>query len=358
MSTTFEIFEYPAPRTYTESELIVDWLRDHGPSGNPRFHELIRRLTAVHPCITTIPEDEQEERGVWIDGPLGGESDRGVYVLGIQTQRLTDVFPFVCDTANEIGLNVHSDGFVYRADGMVLDIRDDNGHERVSSTGIDLTRLTDQLAAQFEPLARPHGFRKIGFYLVRGIEGGWQCFLPVVHEHSDGRIVVDVNIQTYRYDVMRLVHKLDPERHCGNAHGRAFALSAYEFHKAPIVMNGPGDFLGVIRTLTPYVVKNLLPGADECATIEGLDSVMNTGRTMFRHYPLNHLVVSRLADSRAYDTLYDLLIEQGHVPDEMMVFFQVARQSLAHRVSSKHETVVHVSFGPGGGKSGVIHPEK
>jgi hypothetical protein len=359
MSFVCQIWEYPAPRDSAECKAILESLSRVRQPQNPRFVELAKRLTARYPCITTLEDDVLDEQGVWTDGPLDGLTEDAVYGVGILSQHLDTVFPFVCETANELGLNVYEmvAGETSRPDGTILEHDPDAAAPRLSSAGMNLTRLSEIFTEQLEPLARDRGFRKIGYHLVRGIDGGWQALVAAIVE-VQGQVAFDVMLHTYRYDVMRLVHDLDPERRAGDANGSAFALSAYEFLLAPQILREPRDFLAASSVLKLVVQKHLLPGADECATLAGLDGVMNTSRTKFRHYPLNHLVVARLARSIAYDDLYHRMRERGQIDDALDPWLSATREVLAMRIDSPHETVVHSSYGPSGSQSWVTGPGK
>jgi hypothetical protein len=355
MTFAVHIWEYPAPRDSAEAELIRDAHAGMRVPQNPRFIDLAKRLAAEYPCITTLADDEIEERGVWSDGPLDGITGSPEYGLGILSQHIDRVFPFVCDKANELGLNVYemASGSIHRADGRVLQHDLDAGGPRLAANGLDLGKLAGLMAAQFAPLAAGPGFRKVGYDLVRGIEGGWQSLAAEVAE-VEGQVVASAALRTYRYDVMRLVHTIDPVRRGGDAAGVAFALSSHEFHKPPLVLQGPDDFLPAVRTLAGVVTRNLLPAADQCATLAGLDAVMNGAATRLRPFPLNHLVVARLVDQEDFDAVYRRMREQGHIDDTFDAWFSSARPILEAVIPSRHERgVIRSSVGPGGARSGI-----
>jgi hypothetical protein len=338
MSFACHIWEFPAPADSFELELIREAYYDVRTAQNPRYLELAKRLTAKHPCIMTLA-DEDEELGVWSDGPLDGITQDAIYGLGIRTDYLDTVYPFVCDTANDLGLNVYDDvaNTIYRADGAVIDYDPDAGADRFSRDGLNLTKIGQMLGAQFADVAAARGYRKVGYHPVRAIEGGWQAFAVRVRE-VEGMVMADAVVETYLYDVMRLVHALDPERRAGNSAGRTFVLSSYEFFEDPrtrLVVREPGDFLAVARKLRPIVEKGVLPLADECRTLASLDAVMNTSRTKLRHFPLNHLVVARLAGNPAFEALYERMREVGYIDDDLHPWLSATRERLAMRLASR-----------------------
>ena len=352
MSFACHIWEYPAPRHGAEVDPILKALHDVPAPQNPRFIELAKRLTARYPCITTT---EDEAQYAWSDGPLNGVCDEAVYGVGILTRRLEEVFPFVVETANDLGLNVHDTvgGETYRPDGTVVEF-EQSPPERLSSTGVDLEKIQALVTARFQDVAVANGFRKLGDNYVRGMDDGWQSFGARVAE-VQGAVLVDVVVDIYSYPVMRLCHSLDPERHAGDAQGRTFSLSVYEFFDNPrsrLILREPGDVQSIVNSVRPFVTEKLMALADSARTLEGLDRVMNTGRTRIRHYPLNHLIVSRLLCNPAYDALYDKLREDGHIGDRAQPFLSVMRQTLAMRIRCGNERVLVSSFGPAGAKVG------
>ena len=357
MSFVVHIWEYPAPRDSAEAELILETLEGARGPQNPRFIELAQRLTAEYPCITTLDDAEAEERGVWSDGPLDGITESGVYGLGILSQHIDSVFPFVCDKANELGLNAYEmvSGSIHRADGTVLEHDSDAGAARPSSAGLDFTRLAGLVVAQLAPIAASLGFRKVGYGLVRGIDGGWQALVAEVCEVA-GQAIASVVLKTYYHDIMRRVHTIDRARRAGDAGGMAFGLSSAEYHKDPVVVSGPDDFLPAMRTLTSIVKERLLPAAGQCATLAGLDALMNGTAALARPFPLNHLVVARLVGREDDETVYRRLREQGHINATLEAWLSSNRTILEAVVPSPRERGIRSSVGPKGGSSGVFGP--
>ena len=68
----------------------------------PGLHD---RLTAIHPCICDLP-DEQVDDGAWVDGPLIDNFAHRAAVLGIASTRVGKVLPFLIETATAMGLMV------------------------------------------------------------------------------------------------------------------------------------------------------------------------------------------------------------------------------------------------------------
>ncbi len=104
MSYILHIWEHPVPTSVAEATQIQSRLHAQRGAQNPKFIELATRLTERHPCITTL--DDEDPEAVWSDGPLDGKTERAVYGIGIQTEFLNTVVPFVVETAGALGLTV------------------------------------------------------------------------------------------------------------------------------------------------------------------------------------------------------------------------------------------------------------
>ena len=76
---------------------------DEVDSPAPVFHQLIDELTARFPCICDL---EDEDDGVWSDGPLRNNIECRVPVLGMTYSNVEEVLPFLIETANRLGLTV------------------------------------------------------------------------------------------------------------------------------------------------------------------------------------------------------------------------------------------------------------
>ena len=90
-----------------DDEAVWEWFQsvadENVEVAAPIFHELIDRLTVRFPCICDL---EDEDDGVWSDGPLRGNIECRVPVLGMTYSRVDDVLPFLIQTANDLGLAV------------------------------------------------------------------------------------------------------------------------------------------------------------------------------------------------------------------------------------------------------------
>jgi hypothetical protein len=165
MSYALHIWDhYPLPANDEEAdELYVRLSQETGPQ-NPKFIELAKRLTARYPCITTL--DDDDPGAVWTDGPLDGKTNRQVYGLGVDTDYLNVMVPFVAATAGALGLTVYDmqAGEVYLPSGQVLTLP---GRAPVNWTPTEEEELqskrqvADILVEGLRPLLEPHGFKNL-----------------------------------------------------------------------------------------------------------------------------------------------------------------------------------------------------
>lgn len=122
MSYIIHFFSGAMPRTLADAVTQADNSSEHPRGQNTLFIKLAQALTQRYPCITTIDEDDEETPAVWSDGPLDGKSSRTVYALGLLSDWVDEVQPFVVETATSLGLNVldHQQGCAYLPGGKVL----------------------------------------------------------------------------------------------------------------------------------------------------------------------------------------------------------------------------------------------
>ena len=122
MSYVIHLFSGPMPRTLADAVTLSEQSGEHPRGQNPLFIKLAQELTKRYPCIMDIDEDDEETPAVWSDGPLDGKTSSTVYVIGVQTDWVDEVQPFVVETATSLGLNVldHQQGQAYLPGGKVL----------------------------------------------------------------------------------------------------------------------------------------------------------------------------------------------------------------------------------------------
>lgn len=166
MSFVLQIWELPPgsawPRTITEATALVSGLHGGGHGQNPKFIELARRLTARFPCITS---DEGDEDGAaWTDGPLDGITDEAVYGVGLDTDRLEEVRPFVIETALALGLSIEDEqaGEYFLANGQVLSLEAEwEAQRRAEAADLPSKEaLSERVCADLADVLARHGFKR------------------------------------------------------------------------------------------------------------------------------------------------------------------------------------------------------
>jgi hypothetical protein len=124
MSYVVQIWAFPMPQSIDQVDGILSELDKRPKRPTTQFVELARRLTARHPCITTLDDNDDGDspNAVWTDGPLNGHSDEAYWGLGIRTQHIDEVQPFVVETATSMGFVVFDDqqGECYLPGGLTL----------------------------------------------------------------------------------------------------------------------------------------------------------------------------------------------------------------------------------------------
>lgn len=169
MSYTLQIWESPVPASTQEAEQIFDQLSHKNSEQNQKFITLAKQLTRRYPCITQLTGDEEEgyQNGVWSEGPLDGVCDQPIYGLGIAIDHVAEVMPFVCKTANALGLTAYDQqtGDAYLPSGALLTIPDEtiirpsqrksDDDERITSNE-QATRIAQEYLSE---LMKKHGFK-------------------------------------------------------------------------------------------------------------------------------------------------------------------------------------------------------
>ena len=120
MSYVVHVWERPLPTTLQEALLIQQRLARLAADPHPKFATLAERLTARHPDL-----GDDDDPGVWTDGPPVSPARGLMMSLGVQSHALDLVLPFVVQQAGELGLVVLDEqaGAVYLPDGQALTIR-------------------------------------------------------------------------------------------------------------------------------------------------------------------------------------------------------------------------------------------
>lgn len=163
MSYVLQIWAFPMPQSIAQVDGILDELSRRPRKPNTQFVELARQLTARHPCITTL--DEDDDNAVWTDGPMDGRTEEAHWGIGILSQHIDTVQPFVVETATALGFVVYDDqaGECHLPGGMSLlaDGRRIVGeHLGQPVPGqLDLAAVQRTLQQALESAVAPNGFR-------------------------------------------------------------------------------------------------------------------------------------------------------------------------------------------------------
>jgi hypothetical protein len=302
MSYTLEIWQ-PGPGESPPADLagalaMVQRLRGERPGPNPLFRQLVETLTRRFPDITSDEAAELPESELaWSDGPLCGDDDRAVFVLGLLTQRLDDVRPFVVDEANALGLAVF-DGQAAQAffpGGIRLfawptESADECVDEEDDED--DVPSCRELGAAAFERLGRavePLGFkpRKSSLTYKRTLRDGWQSLKVLVFDQGDAcelSVLGDIRIDAASDLCNRLVrpHLLPKDAAAFSTamlRQREWLLTKAPFiepekHLYRVTRRAEQD--EILSHFEDQVASTLVPILEQAVTIEGVDRVMNT----------------------------------------------------------------------------------
>ena len=180
MSYVLQIWEHPTthalPATVQEAEAFTSALQGINSVQNPKFITFAKKLTRKYPCMT------ESDESVWTDGPLDGQTDEPVYGIGIQTEYLHEVHPFVITTANALGLSVYDDqaGQAYLASGNILTMPGDKPFVPAKRPVSEFNKksATERAFHCFTVHLEKHGYKPLKSKLTfkRRFPGGFQDF--------------------------------------------------------------------------------------------------------------------------------------------------------------------------------------
>ncbi|TXT40330.1 MAG: hypothetical protein FD135_1354 [Comamonadaceae bacterium] len=333
MSYVLQIWESPIPNSVTEADQIHDRLSEQHTAQNPKFIELAKRLTKRYPSAGTSGGDDEETEDVWSDSPIDGETDSPVYGLGVQTEHLNAVVPFVVKTANTLGLTVYDTqaGQAFLPNGKVLTL------PRQAPVQFDETDTSDELTSrnQVEKLVlkglkgvlKKHGFKP-------GKRGGDQVFEKKT-EGFNQRISIYVTSKEIRkylitplvsieinqgHDILKHLFNYSIPYILITSNVDNFCKQIDSTEQAGIreieVMNA-ADVDHAITKIITYFEDHVFPALEECHSILGVDKYMNT--SPFGNCPLRggggddrfviQLIVAHLAKNKNYATLVTDFLE-------------------------------------------------
>lgn len=276
----------PLPGDLAAAARLVDMLHRVKPGPNPKYAEMIRRLTARYPDITSPEaEDLGDDQLAWIDGPLGAEGSDCVYNLGIATNDMfEEVRPFVVKTANELGLHVFDTqaAEAYFADGTL-----------VNSYTSRPTGFERALIERLAPLLRPHGYEPgaDGQALLRRNEAGWSEISAYSGTTWPPHYVFELTGRQETWAISDLYGEIafghakpppgTPRPVDGGPLGMVYQRSWIE-KNAPFVdekgsyrVRGIQDLDAAAPEIAAQLERGLLPLLARAETIEGYDALIN-----------------------------------------------------------------------------------
>jgi hypothetical protein len=328
MSYILHIWERPLPASLAEAGQIHTQLSAEQTVPNPKFVELAKRLTQRHPCITTL--DDEDTNAVWSDGPLDGITARAVYGLGIQTDFVNSVVPFVVETANALGLTVYDmqaaearlpDGSVLTLPGQSPSVfAKTTQSEQLESKSQVIQLLLDGL----RPLMEGYGFKmeKSNLRFSKKYKECKQCI----------GLDADPYGPTYQFDILVYVEPKYDGNMMGvvNSHDEQCwaAVSKFRAHaKAPCPeiaapkQHGEWQFKAktitevndAVKIITDYLRVAVMPVLSECASFVGIDQYMNSApieACPFYRTPTSLLIAYKAKNLNIQKLAQELLLPQ------------------------------------------------
>jgi len=301
MSYAVHFWSQPIPKTLDQATEIFDSLQSAPKRQNPLFQLLAKRLTARFPCITEIDEDDPNL--AWSDGPLDGITQDATYGIGILSQRVDEVQPFVVETATSLGLVVMDDqqGEVYLPGGTVLN-RDGAapgrhlGMELGGNLSAALVERT--LADAMYPLLVAAGFEEIkalgGWW--RTVERGAQSLRYIAMESSPEMVAFDIEVTVTNKHITPVIDAMlkaagqSAEKHVATAIS-SLALFSRFFHMPSGLAKVRHPLRFEIKSveelrilaieLRRMVVDYVLPILDACCDVRRLATFINSQDTQY-----------------------------------------------------------------------------
>ncbi|WP_156480468.1 hypothetical protein [Aquipseudomonas alcaligenes] len=131
MSYTVDLIVSKLPSGNDEAWKHVEALRESYYNDKrekaPELLALHDVLTARYPCLCSYADDDPHmDESPWADGPMIGNFASEMGMLAISFSRVEEVFPFVVESANALGITV--------ADGQTGDIHRPTGQPNAQSS--------------------------------------------------------------------------------------------------------------------------------------------------------------------------------------------------------------------------------
>lgn len=348
MSYALHIWEQPAgcpvPVSIEAADHLLNQLHDTSSGQNPKFIQLAQRLTARFPCICSPKaENLPESEWAWSDGPLNGETESAVFGLGLNSEMLDSVRPFVLQQAKSLGLNVMDEqaGEVFLTDGKVLRQSGSSAPSNVPEKDYDdvpkRAALVQIVFEKLTPFLAQYGFkaRKSDRSFKRTFPNGWNVLDISSGDMWPLNAPFSFNAQIRFNEVTNLMCALGfPEKPSDQVKLSYTAgapqvrwmdgeIHSFQSREGSYVVRSYSEIDAVIEHLKMKLETRLLPILEKCKTIEGLDEVLNpnsvTDSIFFpgHRWGYAHLITAYLAHNPNLEQLCQEFLDQtAYMPSD------------------------------------------
>lgn len=274
MTYSIHFWEYPIPCREELTGKIFSDLQAYEAPQNPRFLKLAKALTQRYPSIEKLDEPED---GVWTDGPLDGKTDSQVYGIGILSQHLDEVFPFVLETAGKQRLCVYDtqSGIAYAPDGQQVNTNFvEPGTPRLEAYAkLDIALAEHIIRECIGPILEKAGFRHIGYQYVRPVEDGWQAVRYGLGKLSNGeeylRVLFGVNFRPV-VDAMDAIGKSSSINEVVTQWGAV--LQEFSSNKNSILpVRSMVELVDTLKWVPDLLKQKVVPFLNRCTTLKDFD---------------------------------------------------------------------------------------
>jgi hypothetical protein len=301
MSYILQIWEPPAgqplPRDMDSVLAAVEGLEEGAPRPSARFAPLLEHLLRRYPDITSAAAQQVPESAwAWSDGPLAASTRDTVMVLGLRSETVDAVQPFVVEQATAQGLAVLDPqaGAAWFPGGLSIGLflaarprRAEAAPARVPKCPEAAFLVIDGLA----PLLTAAGFQpaRNSMRFKRTFSGGWQEIVLLLEDRGTGGCTFAL-LSRIRIDEVSELHASVFPRAMPEEKRRAeptVSLAQRDWvedsefvpgtgRNRDYVISKSGDLNALIARMTADCRDRLLPILDGCRSTEGVDRVLNT----------------------------------------------------------------------------------
>ncbi|WP_193014537.1 MULTISPECIES: hypothetical protein [Gammaproteobacteria] len=106
MSYNVALFDFPIPSDFEKACDVFEQNEDDETVNiSPLMLSFYHAISQIFPCICDL-SDEEEEDGIWCDGPLRNNFEAKIPVIGFVYSKVDEALPIVIKIANEMGISV------------------------------------------------------------------------------------------------------------------------------------------------------------------------------------------------------------------------------------------------------------